>query len=313
MLIALLSTLAIIIVGFTSGIFLRRQFPQKNVYLSIWCTRFALQGAIPISLLLAIWQLQHLSVELFLLTIIGSSVILIGGPTAALLAKILNLSRSQTGAYIPIGFFMNIGAIGSFCVYLFFGENGLALVPLYKLFEEVIYYAIAFPIAKHFGHQSKSIRQPFWQDPFLLTTLSAVSIGFILNLSGILRPHWMSSISAFFVPLGTCLLMMSAGLVFRLTDINGLIKPAISLAVSRTIISPLLVIVLASALGLWSVYGGIAVKVAFLLAFMPTAFLSLVPPVIYGVDQKIANSCWLVSSLWFLITLPLALFAMKLL
>lgn len=206
---------------------------------------------------------------------------------------------------------MNIGAIGSFRVYLFLGENGLALVPLYKLFEEVIYYAIAFPIAKYFGQQSQSIRRPFWQDPFLLTTITAVSIGFILNLSGIIRPHWMSSINAFFVPLGTYLLMVSAGLVFRLTDINGLIKPAILLALSRTLISPLLVLALSSILGLWSVYGGIAVKVAFLLSFMPTAFLSLVPPAIYGVDQKIANSCWLVSSLWFLIMLPLALFTLN--
>ncbi|MFM2482332.1 hypothetical protein [Celerinatantimonas sp. YJH-8] len=310
MLTALVTTVTIILMGFISGAILRHMFPNQVQRLNFWCTRLALQGAIPLSLLAAIWQLHHLSWQLFLLTIVGSLILLSGGGLAAFLAKWLKLSPSQTGAYIPAGMFMNIGAIGCFCVYLFLGEDGLALVPLYKLFEEVIYYSIAFPIARRLGQYSQQKQRPFWLDPFLLTTLSAVSAGFILNGSGLARPLWISDVMQFIVPLGTYLLMITVGLVFRFTDITGLLRPALTLAISRSILGPILVIILAYLFQLWGIHQGLLVKVALLLSVMPTAFLSLLPPVIYGVDQKIANSYWLISSLWFLFIFPIVLLLM---
>lgn len=312
MLLALFTTIAIILAGFLSGALLRHLLPDRVKQLNFWCTRLALQGAIPLSLLAAIWQLQHLSWKLLLLTIIGSVVLLSGGGLAALLARLLKLNRNQTGAYIPAGMFMNIGAVGVFCVYLFLGEDGLALVPLYKLFEEVIYYSIAFPLAQRFGKSSQQATRPFWLDPFLLTTLSAVTLGFILNFSGLTRPLWIGHIMQFIVPMGTYLLMISVGLVFRFTDISGLMRPALTLTISRSFLGPILVLLLATLFHLWDDSGILLVKVAFLLSVMPTAFLSLLPPVIYGVDQKIANSYWLISSIWFLLTFPIALLLLRL-
>jgi predicted permease len=38
---------------------------------------------------------------------------------------------------------------------------------------------------------------------------------------------------------------------------------------------------------------------------MPTAFMALVPPVLYGFDLDLANSAWLVTTLALLIVFPI--------
>lgn len=308
MLFSLLTTLAIIIIGFALGKGLSYYFPQYINQLSLYATKVALQVTIPLSLLSAIWQLKHLQPQLFLITVVGSVVIFIGGPLAACVTAPMKLTRQQRGALIPGGFFMNIGAIGTLCVFLFLGDDGLALVPLYKLFEEVIYYTIAFPIARRFGESHMAKPRALWKDPFLLSTLGAVSCGFILNITNIPRPIWMADLNTYLVPAGTLLLMISAGLVFRITDAKGLFKKTFTLVLARTLLSPLLALGLSYGLGLQAIAGGLPVKVSFILAWMPTAFLCLLPPVLYGVDQKIANTYWLVSSLWFFLMLPVAMF-----
>lgn len=311
MLSALITTITIIIVGFLSGALLRRRVPAYLGQINFWCTRLAVQGAIPFSLLLAIWQLEEIKGQLFLLTIIGTAVILSGGLIAWLLGRYLNLTQLQMGAYIPTGFFMNLGAVGVFCVFAVLGEDGLALVPFYKLFEEVIYFTIAFPLAARLGTRAKASPRPFWRDPFLLTTLSAVSIGFILNLMGIPRPEILAHVSGIVVPLGTYLLMISVGLVFEFRGMKGLWRPALGMAIIRTLVGPTLVLTLSTLLGLWQINQGLPVKVALLLSIMPTAFLSLLPPVLYGVDQKIANTSWFASSLVFLAAFPFALLLLQ--
>lgn len=311
MLSSLLITLATISIGFLSGVVLRTVRPSYISQLNFWCSRLAIQGAIPFSLLLAIWQLEHVAASFFLLAIAGTVVILSGGALAWGWGRYFKLSRPELGAYIPAGLFMNLGAVGIFCVYIFLGENGLALVPFYKLFEEVIYFTIAFPLAARMGTRQQSTPRPFWRDPLLLTTVTAVTTGFILNLSGVPRPAVMAHVNTVIVPLGTYLLMISVGLVFRLQGMHGYWRPALALALSRAIVGPLCAVAITGALGFFSVQQGLPVKVALMLAVMPTAFLSLLPPALYGVNQHIANTSWLASSLLFFVTFPCALWVMQ--
>ena len=63
-------------------------------------------------------------------------------------------------------------------------------------------------------------------------------------------------------------------------------------------------VTLALLTGLGEADGGFALRVVFVLAAMPPAFYSLIPPQIYKLDGDLANSCWLFNSGVFLLLLP---------
>ncbi len=65
--------------------------------------------------------------------------------------KIPKTGKREAGAFFSCGAMTNIGSIGALVVFHFLGEEAFALVPLYKIFEPVIYYIIWFPIAKSFS------------------------------------------------------------------------------------------------------------------------------------------------------------------
>jgi predicted permease len=45
-----------------------------------------------------------------------------------------------------------------------------------------------------------------------------------------------------------------------------------------------------------------------ILSSMPVAFIALIPPSIYDLDLDCANSCWLISTIFLIVELPLLLF-----
>ena len=110
----------------------------------------ALRITIPAAILGAIWNLKVHDWNIAVLPIIGAIVILSGFLIGSILCHYLKLNRTQTGVYATAAGYTNIGSIGSFVVFIQLGEQGLALIPLFKLFEEIIYYAVFFPFAaKH--------------------------------------------------------------------------------------------------------------------------------------------------------------------
>ncbi len=63
----------------------------------------------------------------------------------------LALPPKKTGALFCCGSFTNIGSIGALVCYMFLGEPGFALVPIYKIFEEISDDSTGFPIAKYYS------------------------------------------------------------------------------------------------------------------------------------------------------------------
>jgi predicted permease len=68
------------------------------------------------------------------------------------------LSPQKTGTLYGCGAFTNIGSTGALVCFVFLCEKGFALVLIYKLFEELSYYAIGFPIAKYYSSSSREER-----------------------------------------------------------------------------------------------------------------------------------------------------------
>lgn len=271
----------------------------------------------PVAILGATWVANVQDIKIAAMPVIGSLALFIGGVLAFVSAKLLKLNSKQTGSYIVCGGFTNIGSLGALFCFIFLGEAGFALVPFYKLFEELIYYAVGFPIAKSFSDDLTGSPSFFSRlksaatDIFVLVAVSSILIGLLLNLSGVQRPGVYAGINSIFIPLAAFLLLVSIGMAMRFSSMKTYFKPALMVSGIKFLIVPVLIVGLGSFLGLGNIDNGLPLKVILILSSMPVGFIAMVPPTIYKLDIDVANSCWLMTNAFLLVEIPLLLFLIQ--
>ncbi len=263
-----------------------------------------------VSFVAAIWVVRVENLRIAALPFLCLLALTEGGILALAAARWFKMTRKQTGAYIVCGSFTNLGSVGGLLALVFLGEPGFALIPLYKLFEEMFYYTVGFPVAKYYSQEAGGgdtlaarLKRTF-SDVFIITALASVILGTALNLSGLPRPGFMAAVTAVFVPAGTLLLLISIGLAMRLGSIRDYLKEGAAIAFIKSLLVPLTMGLAAWALGLKDIDGGLPFKVVLITASMPSAFVALVPPSIYDLDIDLANAAWLVSTASLIIVLP---------
>lgn len=272
----------------------------------------------PIAFLGAIWIIKIDNLRIVALPFIGVFALLLGGALALAAAKFYKLTRKEIGSLYTCGSFTNIGSIGGLVCFIFLGEVGFALVPFYKLFEEVVYYAIGFPIAKFYSTEvtesetTLSRLKKVFTDIFVVVALTTILIGAILNISGLERPECYRTINYIFIPLATVLLLTSIGMAMRFKSVKSYLRECVSISLIKFILVPLSVCTVALLLGYGRIEGGLPLKVVLILSCMPVAFTALVPPSIYDLDLDLANSCWLCTTSSLIVVLPLLLYIISL-
>jgi hypothetical protein len=275
--------------------------------------RIALLFVNPVAILGAVWVVNINSIRLAALPFVGVLALLAGGAFALIAANILKLSDRKKGALFSCGSFTNIGSIGALVCFVVLGEPGFALVPIYKLFEEVSYYAVGFPIAKYYSgvdstdnDAGRRVKHLF-RDPFILTALASILVGGLLNVSGLERPGFYRILNGIFVPLGTVMLLASIGLAMRFRRVQDYLKESVAIASIKFALVPVLATATAYFIGFGNVDAGLPLKVVLILSSMPVAFNALIPPSIYDLDLDLANSCWFVTTSLLIVVLPIQL------
>jgi len=272
----------------------------------------------PISFIGALWIIKVDNIKIAALPFLGIFALIIGGIFGLTAAKYFRLQRKDTGSMFTCGSFTNIGSIGALICYLFLGEEGFALVPIYKLFEQVVYYAMGFPIAKSFSNNIVKKENIIYQlkkvftDIFVIIALISIAIGAFLNLSGIERPAFYKIINAIFIPAGTVILLISIGLAMKFGKVKNYIKESIAISIIKFILVPSVISTIAIFLGYGIIEGGLPLKVIIILSSMPVAFSALIPASIYDLNLDLANSCWLVTTVSLIIILPLLFYIISL-
>ena len=274
--------------------------------------RIALLFVNPVAIVGAIWIVNIESVRLAALPFNGLFAILAGGVLALGAARFLHLEPKKTGAMYCCGSFTNIGSIGALVCFVFLGEKGFAMVPIYKLFEELSYYSIGFPIAKYYGSSGQTEKildrvKGLSRDPFILVALSSIALGGLLNFAEIQRPEILRSVVSVFVPLGTVMLLTSIGLALKFRRVRDYVKECISVSIIKFALVPVLAVSFACLIGFGSIDEGLPLKVVIILSSMPVAFTALIPPSIYDLDLDLANSCWFFTTALLMAVLPLQL------
>ena len=316
----LILSLGIIVVGLSLGYAIQRlsaadllRLPISHDDLRKRLQKTALLFVLPVTVLGAIWIVDVRSISIAALPLIGVGAITTGGILAMGAARVLKLEPRKTGALIPCGAFTNIGSIGALICYVYLGEKGFALVPIYKLFEELSYYAVGFPVAKYFSamdarrDSSADRLKALISDPFILVALSSIVLGAILNLTNLPRPAIFGIINAVFIPLGTGLLLVSIGLAIRFKSVRHHLKACALVSLIKFAIVPLSATAVAWFIGYGQIDNGLPLKVVMILSSMPVAFNALIPPSIYDLDLDLANACWFFTTSALIVVLPVLL------
>lgn len=279
--------------------------------------KVALLGLNPVAIVGAIWTVSIRNAGLVALPFIGFLALLTGGLLAIGAARILKLEPRKTGAIFGCGSFTNIGSIGALVCFIFLGEAGFALVPIYKIFEEVSYYSIGFPIAKYYsGAEEKNAKiyarlKSLTRDPFILVAVSSMVLGGLANVSGVQRPAFYGTVNAVLVPLATVLLLISIGLALRFSRVGAYLRECAAVSAIKFVLVPFCATSLAWAIGFGGIQDGLPLKVVIILSSMPVAFNALIPPSIYDLDLDLANSCWFVTTALLVLVLPLQLMVLS--
>ena len=310
-------SLGIISFGLVMGYVVKRLVESGRLRLGIeiLTLRKALQKAgllffMPLSFLCAVWVLKFSHAQLAFLPLLGLSGMLLGGLLAVGFSRLFGHTPRQTGTMFCCGSFSNIASIGGLVSFFFFGETGFAILFLYKALEEISYYTVGFPLAKHLSGQGGgqsgfgSRLAVIVRDPFVLVALSALGLGAVLNLTGVPRPGVFETINAVLVTVGTVALLASIGLALRFSSLGAYLRESLAASTIKFILIPSFVAICGWALGLHLVQDGLPFKVVLIAGSMPVAFTSLVAASLFDLDLDLANVCWLVTTCALALVLP---------
>ncbi len=276
-----------------------------------WLTKIALIVLSPFILIGVFWVVDIQNSMLILLPVLGILCLVLGGSVGILFAKALRVDRQRTGAMFTSGSFSNWGSFGTLLCFMMLGEQSLVFVALFRLVEEFVYYTIGFPIAKTYGmvdkikERRRTIIFRILKDPFIIAAFSAIFIGGLLNISTFERPEFYPLFINFIVPFYTFMLVISVGYNMRFTAIKGYLKEIFAISIAKYVIVPVSIVAISYAIGLGSLYDGMVIKVILILTAMPPAFISLIPPKLYGLDVDLANSSFLINTALLLFVVPL--------
>jgi predicted permease len=314
----LIFSLGVIFFGLIVGYLIQQLESRKIIRLPIsienlrkLLQKVALLFFLPISTIGTLWIIKMDNIKIVALPFLGIFALFAGGVLGLVAAKLLKLNRKDTGSMFTCGSFANIASIGGLVCYLFFGEEGFALVSFYALFIQITYYIIGFPIAKSFssdmntnGNLASHLKKVF-SDIFVVVALIYITIGILFNLSGMIRPIFYQTINAVFIPLQTMFMLVSIGLAMKFGRVRNFARECVIVSFIKFTLVPLIVSTVAFFLGYEEIEGGLPLKVVIVLSSMPVAFTSLIPVSIYNLNLDMANSCWLVTTLSLIIVLPL--------
>jgi predicted permease len=295
--------LLLVFAGLASGYLIQLIRPSDYRKVRRKMQIFCLTVLSPLAVVGSVWVAPWRHWEMFSLPFIGLFCLILGGGAAFFLAGKLGLNRGQKVVYFICGGFSNLGSLGGLCCFMLLGEAGYALGPFYSLFERLWYYSVGFPAAQRVGSGEKGERKKVI-DPIVVIVLICLAIGLILNLT-VERPPFFGKLNGVIIPVNSFFLMVSIGLAMRFGPMKIHLKAGLIMWGIKGFLMPIFNLSIGLLLGLSHTANGLPLKAILIMGAMPVAFTALVPPTLYDLDLDLANTCWFITTVGLIVTIPL--------
>ena len=268
--------------------------------------RWVSMGPSALALGLLFWKLNLRGAHLWVLPGLGLAVSASTLLPAWWYCRAARLSRAQTGSFLNCAFFSNVGYIGAFVAFALFGEAGFGLCTLYMLYFSPCFYTLGFGLAARFGHaETERGEGGTYRGELRWYPYAGMAVGLLLNLAGVPRPQPMEWLTHALIPFNTGLYLFAVGSQLSFESPRPWLRPCLMMSAIKFLYTPLVAWVLLMLLRVQ----GVSRTVVLIEAAAPVAVSPLILPMLFGLDRKLTNALWLVTTAlslpWLLFYLPL--------
>jgi len=280
------------------GYLLRRQGWLSPRTVERWLDRLIvvnIVGVFPVLGTLSLWSV-HLNHEYAWFPLLGLVQQLVPGAIGYMMAKGLPDLKSR-GSFVICSLLANRATLASLAVFILLGEQAYGLAQLAVLLEPLITFALAFPIAQYYERQvAGGTTDQLSAGKVLLNRnmlpVLAVLLGLGLNLGGVARPQWGSTVISYFIHLNGWSALLPIGFGVSFVGMRERVQATWRLAGIKFVAVPLITSLMVYPLR----QDVLAVRVLLILALAPTAIFSVLTVRLHRLDVNLATAAFVVTT-----------------
>ena len=266
--------------------------------IAVRITRFAVVWLGTPILIMTMWHLELAGGRLFWLPVIGLGVALANLAIGFFMAGKFRLEKRSRGSFVISSSISNLGeTFGGLLAFILMGQQGFGLATLYALFFQPYTFSALFWLAGKYSSQGEEgLINYFRHNPDLLLPVLAIAIGLIFNFSGLPEIEILVKANSFLIPLSSAVWLYAIGLRLHVSSVRRFRRILPAYFTLKFILSPIVALLLAWAIGIWNWEIREPLKVIFIESVTPAAVFSMAIPMIFDLDVDLAGALWLAST-----------------
>lgn len=285
-----------------------RQIAWSCEKIFLWAMTIGIVILFPAMTAFSIWGLVPVF-DLVWLPAFGVLMHLIPGGLALLWGRRKYESSLDYGSYAISGFLSNHVTLGSLSAYILFGETGYAYTQMALLFNSLLMFGFAYPLAQYYRqqHDHGSGIKINWKQIFLnrnQMALGGMVIGIWLNWQGIARPAGLLPLFDLMIHFAAWTFLLPVGYSMDFSEVRHYWRDALDITLIKCVITPMLTFFLAGYL----ISDKIAFRILILLAAQPTAVNAVIAMKLFGLNLHLSVAAFVLSTAVYMILVFPAIF-----
>ena len=201
------------------------------------------------------------------------------------------------GSYAISGFLSNHVTLGSLSAYILFGETGYAYTQMTLLFNSLLMFGFAYPLAQYFRKQhdrGAGWKIDLWQIIFNRNQMPLLGmiVGILLNWQSVARPVEFLPIFDLMIHFSAWTFLLPVGYSMDFDEVRHYWRDAMDITVIKCLITPLLTLVIAGAI----IGDLVAYRTLILLAAQPTAVNAVIAMKLFGLNLHLSVAAFVLST-----------------
>ena len=288
--------------------FMLRRASWNGARLFNWMISLGIILLFPTMTAFSIWGLKPVF-ELIWLPAFGVLMHILPGGLALLWGRRKYQSSLDYGSYTISGFLSNHVTLGSLSAYILYGEKGYAYTQMALLFNSLLMFGFAYPLAQHYRNQfdhGKGLKLDVRQIVFNRNQMPLVGmiVGVLLNWLAVPRPQGFLPVFDLMVHFSAWTFLVPVGYSMDFGEVRQYWRDALDITIIKCAITPALTAVLAGLL----IQDPVAFRTLILLAAQPTAVNAVIAMKLFGLNLHLSVGAFVLSTAVYLLLIFPAFF-----
>lgn len=268
-----------------------------------WMISFGIIFLFPSLTAFSIWGLVPVF-DLVWLPAFGILLHILPGGLALLWGRRKYQSSLDYGSYTIAGFLSNHVTLGSLSAYILFGETGYAYTQMILLFNSLLMFGFAYPLAQHYRNLydhgsglSVNLKRILFNRNQM--PLVGMVIGIFLNWLGVHRPESLLPAFDLMIHFSAWTFLVPVGYSMDFGEVRHYWRDAVDITIIKCIITPALTVAVAG----FFIQDTVAFRTLILLAAQPTAVNAVIAMQLFGLNLHLSVGAFVLSTAVYLLVI----------